>query len=250
MHHYRHRPEGADQHILIYCTDGKGQVEMNGNTYYIEPGNAIIITQKTAHTYAADANVPWSIFWVHFKGSVALDIAERFKKLHGAKAFIESGNNTTSLFNNMYRQLERGYSIDTLVNVNMCLWHFLSTIIYNSRQEDKIQNSGVAEIAIDFFTRNVHRTITLEEAANEVKLSAAHFSAVFKNKTGFSPIEYFNQLKIQKACQYLHFTNLLIKEIARELGFNDHYYFSRLFTKVMGISPDGYRKRRLEQFHD
>ncbi|HVS95503.1 MAG TPA: helix-turn-helix transcriptional regulator, partial [Puia sp.] len=58
------------------------------------------------------------------------------------------------------------------------------------------------------------------------------------------PIEYFNHLKIQKACQYLLHTELRIKEIACKLGFEDPFYFSRMFHKLMGMSPNQYRVRK------
>ncbi|WP_442591494.1 helix-turn-helix domain-containing protein [Pedobacter sp. AW31-3R] len=80
--------------------------------------------------------------------------------------------------------------------------------------------------------------------AENVNSSSSHFSALFKKRTGFPPIEYFNHLKIQKACQYLQFTQLRIKEIAFKIAINDQYYFSRLFTKVMGLSPSEYREQR------
>jgi AraC-like DNA-binding protein len=54
---------------------------------------------------------------------------------------------------------------------------------------------------------------------------------------------YFNHLKMQRACQLLQFTGLRIKEIAAEFGFEDPYYFSRLFTKTMGVSPTDYRNK-------
>ena len=52
-------------------------------------------------------------------------------------------------------------------------------------------------------------------------------------------------LKVQKACQYLLFTDLRIKEIANKLGIEDQYYFSRMFTKIMGMSPVAYRIKRI-----
>ncbi len=56
----------------------------------------------------------------------------------------------------------------------------------------------------------------------------------------------FNHLKTQKACQYLQFTDLRVNEIADRLGIEDPYYFSRMFTKIVGVSPNKYRgKRRL-----
>ena len=49
---------------------------------------------------------------------------------------------------------------------------------------------------------------------------------------------------MQKASQFLHFTALRNKEIAVKVGVDDAYYFSRLFTKTMGISPKAYRQSR------
>jgi AraC-like DNA-binding protein len=46
------------------------------------------------------------------------------------------------------------------------------------------------------------------------------------------------------ACQYLHFTELRVKEIADKLGIEDPYYFTRLFTKLMSMSPNQYRSSK------
>ncbi|WP_366520941.1 helix-turn-helix domain-containing protein [Mucilaginibacter sp.] len=51
---------------------------------------------------------------------------------------------------------------------------------------------------------------------------------------------------MQKACQYLVFTTMAIKELACCVGIDDQYYFSRMFTRLMGISPSAYRKRNAE----
>jgi len=130
---------------------------------------------------------------------------------------------------------------------NMCLWHFLTTFLYNDKYDTsgKLNNKDATDIAIDFLGKNIDKVLSLEEIAKEVYLSPSHFSYLFKKKTGFSPIEYFNHLKVQKACQYLLFTNLRIKEISQELGIEDQYYFSRMFTKVMGIAPNEYREKRI-----
>lgn len=94
-------------------------------------------------------------------------------------------------------------------------------------------------------SKKIDQVLSLEEIASFVNLSASHFSFLFKKKAGFTPIEYFNHLKVQKACLYLLFTNLRIKEIAFELGIEDQYYFSRMFSKVMGLSPNEYREKRI-----
>jgi AraC-like DNA-binding protein len=93
---------------------------------------------------------------------------------------------------------------------------------------------------------NIQQIITLKQMAAFSNLSVTHFSSLFRKKTGHSPIEYFNHLKIQKACQYLAFTSMTVKELAFYVGVEDQYYFSRMFTRLMGISPSAYRKRNAD----
>lgn len=246
--HYRERPLGADQHIIIYCQEGSGQVRIKKKEYRIGPGDFFVIPIKTNHTYAADENNPWTIYWIHFKGrSAEAIIASIEKQLNSNKGFIKNSDRTISLFNEMYQQLERGYGSSNLMYTNMCLWHFFASFMYGDLYglSGELGPKDIIDQAIDFLKNNVDHVLTLEEIAHQVNLSPSHFSYLFKKKTGFSPVEYFNHLKVQKACQYLLFTNLRIKEIAYELGIEDPYYFSRLFSKIMSISPNAYREKRI-----
>lgn len=245
--HYRERIHGAEQHILIYCHEGRGKLKIRKSEYKIEAGDFFTIPIKTAHTYAADEKDPWTIFWIHFKGTVSNQIVSSIEKKTGLKGFIHNNEKSIELFNEIYTQLERGYRSDNLMYANMCLWHFLTTFLFNDKYDTsgKLSNKDSIDLVIDYLSNNIDKVLSLEEMAKEVNLSPSHFSFLFKKKTGFSPIEYFNHLKVQKACQYLLFTKLRIKEISQELGIEDPYYFSRMFTKVMGMAPNVYREKRI-----
>ena len=245
--HYRTRHSGADQHILIYCHEGCGKASIKGVEYFVEQGEFIIVPMKQPHIYQADEDKPWTIYWVHFKGLAADALVSMLEKMNsGFKGFVTLSQYPINLFNDIYKQLERGYSNDNLMYANMSLWHFLVSIIYNNKLPGASKNREKDEIdrAIDYLTTQVDQTLSLEDIASAVNLSSSHFSYVFKKKTGFSPIEYFNHLKIQKACQYLLFTSLRVKEIGDKIGIDDPYYFSRMFTKVMGVSPKEYKDKR------
>lgn len=246
--HYIERMHGADQHILIYCHEGSGIVKIIETTYKIEAGDFFIIPARTTHMYVADEENPWTIYWIHFKGANAGHIVETIEKQIGNKGFVKYNDKCIELFNEMYKQLERGYGNDTLMYVNMCLWHFLTSFLYNDKfgRSDNLVSIEPTDIAIDYLGKNISKVLTLDNIASQVNISPSHFSYLFKKKTGFSPIEYFNHLKIQKACQYLLFTNMRVNEISAELGIEDQYYFSRLFTKVMGMAPKDYRIKRIQ----
>lgn len=246
--HYRERPEGADQHILIHCIEGKGEVSINDRRFTIEAGDFFVAPLGISHKYEASENNPWTIYWIHFKGTVADSIVQLIEqKYNGYKGFNHGNTSNENLFNEMYNQLERGYSTDHLIYSNMCLYHYLAGFIYNNtyNANGKNQPKDSTDLAIDFLSNNLKNVLTLKQMAASVNLSPSHFSIIFKNKTGFAPIEYFNHLKVQQACQYLLFTNMRIKEISQELGIEDPYYFARLFSKVMGLAPSEYREKRI-----
>ena len=96
---------------------------------------------------------------------------------------------------------------------------------------------------IHYMRENIQHNLTLNKLADYFKYSPSHFSALFQKETGVSPMNYFIRLKIQKACEYIELSNMKLNEISTLLGFEDAAYFSRIFTKIMGISPSQYRKK-------
>ena len=74
-------------------------------------------------------------------------------------------------------------------------------------------------------------------------ISPAHFIELFKEQIGYSPKDYFTRLKMHRACQLLAGTNLSIKEIALQVGYEDQLHFSRVFRKVNALSPTELRMR-------
>lgn len=244
-YHYVERPGGIDQHIIIYCTDGGGWLEVNRKRITLSASEFIIVPAETPHRYAADVSKPWTIYWLHFKGDASSFIVDLILKgSEDYKPHLSFNEDRIKLFDEICHNLEKGYSEDTLRYVNMVFSHFLSSLIYENKfgRIEKPENDLLAK-TVGYMQDKINSAIKLDELAAFVNLSASHFSAVFKAKTGHSPIEYFNQLKVQKACQYLSFTNMPVKEIALKLGIADQYYFSRMFTKLMGVSPTGYRDK-------
>lgn len=247
-YHYRERPQGTDQHILVYCHEGSGHLTINNEDSAIKAGEFFVIPSKVPHVYKADEKSPWSIYWLHFKGKVSSSILSFLEKRQGGfKGVMPYGEDSLALFNEMYTEMEKGYGNDHLIYANMCLWHYLTRFIFTDKYNtnSKTTTKDSSDMAIEFMQTHIDQELTLEAIAKAVHLSSSHFSFLFREKTGFSPIDYFNHLKVQKACQYLLFTDMRVREIAQELGVFDPYYFSRMFKKVMGMPPNEYREKRV-----
>ncbi|RYG06416.1 MAG: AraC family transcriptional regulator [Chitinophagaceae bacterium] len=245
-HHYRRRNPGIDQNILIYCVDGRGWLQCDNSEYQITAGNYFIVPAFQAHAYGADKDNPWTIYWLHFKGRVADALCDSLiQKLGSQRGVIKYSEQRIAFFDEMYSNLQRGYSHDHIVYANLCLPHFFASFRFDEQfnfLKTEVQKD-MAGIVIDYMQKHLQGKLTLTDMAAHVNLSNSHFAALFQKSTGFAPIEYFNHLKIQRACQHLQFTNERIKQISASVGIEDSYYFSRLFKKMIGISPAQYRLR-------
>jgi AraC-like DNA-binding protein/mannose-6-phosphate isomerase-like protein (cupin superfamily) len=244
--HYRQRVHGVSQHILIYCIEGKGWLQLHKEKKEVRPNEFLIIPADEPHVYGADESQPWTIYWAHFTGQLSTQFAGLLTR--GFKKYVQEvpyRDDRIQLFRTIYHNLEMGYSTDNMAFVNLCLWQWLNSFAFSEKLELAGQaGHDVADESIAYMKQHIHRTLRLSDIAAAVNLSASHYSSLFRKKTGFAPIEYFNLLKIQVACQYLQFTALRINEIATQVGIEDAYYFSRLFSHTMGVSPNEYRKRK------
>ena len=246
LYHYCQRPQGCVDNILFYCVQGKGYYTLDGHTFTLNPNQYVIVpaTDKPL-VYWSDTEDPWSIYWVHFTGDAlqAFNRAYHIVPEQGPQ-YIPHNEKGIRIWEEMYENLSRGYSPENLMNTNLCLYHLIATFVFSQQQN---QNSSSPEKAIiretiDYMKNNLDKTIRIEDFADLNKYSVSHFSKLFRLTTGMSPIEYFIHLKMQKACQLLYTEDSRVKQIAALLGYDDPYYFSRLFKKYMNTSPETYRK--------
>ncbi len=245
-HHFRERESGTNQNILIYCEKGKGHIIHNNERVNLSRNQAYILPPNEPHSYTADNSDPWSIYWIHFLGNRV----DMFSSIIGEKidtydSFSSRYGDRFLLFEEMYQNLEMGYNLENLEYTSICLMHFLGSLKYltqfrvikNIKEIDPIQKS------ILYMKENLENKLSLNDIANHVGYSVSHFCSFFTEKTSFSPIEYYNQLKIQRACSYLQLSDLKIKEIAYRLCFYDPFHFSKAFKKEIEMTPREYRQK-------
>jgi AraC family transcriptional regulator, arabinose operon regulatory protein len=247
-YHYNRKDNGVDYYILIYCTAGEGWYKVGENTYTITENQYVILPPNTAYSFGASKANPWTIYWIHFKGK----LAPVFFQLPVTPRPVTPGDNSRindriAFFEEIYKNLEFSYHSDHYMYASLCLYHFLASFKYieQFRQSKKQESDShrFSEKVIYYLRENVEKNLTLEHIASHFGYSPSHFSALFKEETKQSPIKYFITLKIEKACQYIELSNMKISDIYPKLGFQDAAYFTRIFGKIMGISPSKYRER-------
>jgi len=97
------------------------------------------------------------------------------------------------------------------------------------------------EQSIAYMMQHLDEPLQVRRLAALVNVSPSHYFALFKRRTGCAPIDFFIHLRMYRACQLLDATALSVKEVAAALGYDDPFYFSRVFKSVNQVAPTEYR---------
>lgn len=245
-HHYRERLQPIDQFVFIYCMDGAGHYKLNGQEYGVQANQYFILPAGLPHAYWADQAKPWTIYWIHFKGKLAKHyVSNNAGPINVTPEAHSRIGQRMELFEEMFNTLESGFSDDNLRYVSSAFHYYLGSLQYIQQYRNawsgQDKANGVIGMVIHFMKENIEKRISVDDLAHKSGMSAAKLFVVFKEKTGHTPLAYLNLLKVQRACFMLDSTDMTVTQISFKVGIQDTSYFSRMFSKIMGMSPQAYR---------
>lgn len=240
--HYVQRREGATGTVLLVCREGRGWVRWRRERADLAPGHIAFLAPNAPHTYASDDEDPWTIEWVHFAGTEAAAWRLRLGETAGGGSVqvpllrLPEVNLAA-----IYQTFERGYGEVEMLEAAAALRSSLTQIVRWRSAPGAMTAADSVAAAAAWMREHLDEKITLEQAARRSCLSASHFSAMFRQRFGYAPIDWLIRQRIQLACSLLRSGPDKIEWIGRQVGIADPYYFSRLFRRVMGVSPREFR---------
>ncbi|MDD3169533.1 MAG: response regulator [Eubacteriales bacterium] len=184
-------------------------------------------------------------------------IDERFDKIYGTynkmsvrKLFIDFISLAQIIYQEKFNEEEvindakfRYIYFDKLADFNAIkeyvkgVYHFISM-----RHGDKTYSYYIYK-SIQFIKENYERNITLEEVAENSQISKSYLSLLFKQETGINFSTFLTNYRIEKCKEYMKESHYKIYEIAERVGFDNPYYFSKVFKEKVGISCKEYQKK-------
>ena len=238
--------KGCPHNILLFCSDGQGYFSINNlPKRFLKSGQAVLIPAGVPYEFGVYDTHSWTLYWLHLQGAVthifdtSFSLGQIYNILEGYHSFI------LDQFTHCFRILQKPCQREELLLLYQLANSILSTIVYaNQKSELPITPKGRCALrsAAFYMRQHLKEPLTLEQIAKETGLSSSHLTHIFKVAVQYTPVDYFLRLKIHAAAEELCFTGKPVKEIAASYGIHDPYYFSRLFKKIMGVSPTEYRE--------
>ena len=110
-----------------------------------------------------------------------------------------------------------------------------------SRSQTFPVNLEKIDNAVEYMVQNMGKRLPVSTLACVANISPSYFFSIFKQRTGFSPVAYYTRLRMGRACLLLDSTSVRVKDVAEALGYDDVFYFSRVFKSWTTIAPSHYR---------
>lgn len=262
MHLHAHK----DFSELVCVLEGSGIHHVNDESYFIKKGDVFVINSDTIHGYSKlkDFRICNIMFDYDDFFSAPLDIKKTagfhslfhidpyFSKQREHKDTFKSHlklsfsdfDYTEKIIDRMIEEYE-SKKIGYTTLLRSC---FLELVVYITRiYEDqkpihKDQNFQIAEV-IAYMDTHFEEAFSVHTLAEKANLSERHFSRIFTQTYGITPIRYINKLRLHQAALLLRHTDQPITHIAFQCGFNDSNYFTKQFKQLFGTSPNMYRKQ-------
>jgi len=232
-----------DFHIL-YIIKGRGWITTaHCPRTGLRAGDAVVIFPEEWHSYAPDRETGWTEAWIDFTGDFAHRIIEqRFFDIRQPVLRVGISDTICSAFNKAF---EVAYTEKPAHQQQLAGFAALIVCsLYAKAMQQPYKDDpdiDYINLARKYMRENLSRSLSMEDVAKEVGMGYSKFRKVFRNYTGFSPAQYFINLKLEKAKDYLSNTHLSCKEIAFRVGFDSAAYFNKIFHQRHNITPLEFR---------
>ncbi len=238
------RRHALHSYLIQYTIEGEGYLEYENQAGYLPADTIMWIDCRNPQFYRTSSRTKyWKTIWVHLYGANCQYYYEQFLATNGGKNMARhSLSNHVPDFIHQCIELYQNFDCDlnTDIHASALLANILSECITLLSGSERTMPAHVQK-ARSYIRSHYTESITLELLAGELFISKYHLQRLFRQYMQMSPKEYLCQLRINHAKQALRTTNLSVREIAAEVGYNNVSHFIHLFQKYERQTPGSYR---------
>lgn len=247
---YGFGPAIRENYVLHYIDSGKGTFYYKGQQISLSAGDIFLLKPNELTYYEADADDPWSYYWIGISGSKASEYFN-LSSIHNTSFLRSSKESPTNIIYQLMTSIilpnkKQQHSITSHLHLLGTVYELLfklSTIAPNPLQKASNPSEQLClrcRKIID--TTYTSSTLSIQHIADTLSVNRSYLTTIFTEYFHTSPKEYLNQVRMRRAKYLLEHTQEPIKFIAYSVGFLDPLYFSKAFKTYYKISPSQFRK--------
>ena len=232
------------EYQIIYITHGEGEFESElSGMQTITAGSALFLFAGVWHRYRPLQDLGWDEYFVSYDGEyVGQLIANGFLKPENP--VVKTGFDE-SILHAYLSLLERmrlePVGFEQLIAADTM--EILAAVLGAARgRQSGSRTNAIIRQAKSLLEEDLNGAVSIDDLVEQLDVSVTHFYRLFKEHTGLSPYQYHLQLRINRAKEMLHGTNMTVKEIAAELHFESEFHFSKIFKRKTDFSPTAWRQ--------
>ena len=243
------RPKGRRDYQLLYILEGKAHFYFESGEIIVNKGEMVLFRPREPQSYFYFSKDKCQAFWVHFTGSDVDKILDYYKLPNDTNIFYSGSSPVYQwLFEQMIRELQlcRANYKELLT---MLLRHIFLLVNRYLKENGKSGVDALNDIerSIQYFNENYTKDINIDEYAKSLHVSTCWFNRRFKQVTKVTPLQYILSLRLSNAKMLLETQDYNVTETSYAVGFHNPLYFSRLFTKHIGMPPSEYKALHSEE---
>lgn len=233
-----------NEYQLVFISKGEGSfTSEHYNHMKVRQGKLMMLFPGQWHTYSPSKEKGWDEYYIGFNGPIIETLIARVPLVQ-ENQILDIGLNEEleTLFRRALDESQKDKQLNQqyLVGIVMHMLGLILSVSFNQTNKDEINQK--IEIAISSMKRHIETDIDVMQLADELTMSYSYFRKSFKKYTGYSPNQYFQNLKIHRAKELLYGTSDSVKEISYKLDYGTPEYFTNLFKKRVGKTPLEYRQ--------
>lgn len=224
----------------VHC--GKGTLYVNNEALPVHEGECFVLYPDTYLYYEADEKNPWHYSWIAFDGTNA---EYYLKRANIGKETIVVKTFDRSTLEDAFQKLMKINLSDVTKDLKFIslLYTILSTFIPPAEEDTETDSLSSEHIknALKYIHEHFDENISVADIASHLSLERKYFARIFKEQLRMPPSIYLANYRLSQACEMLENTSLNINEIAKKVGYDNPFSFSRAFKKAYNLSPATYR---------
>lgn len=227
-----------EDYYLLYMLKGSMSVMLSDDTFEAEPGTVIIFPPHYRYRYKYYGGDQIIYYWIHFTGGYVEQLLDECGI--SPMPWYAKTPRQSKITDHFRRFYDRMNTPDPYLPKELAcaLEQLILTVAQTARCEE--YKRPLAR-SLELIHTSYQKDISISELAQLENLSQSRYITLFREQYGMPPIAYIINLRMLNACELLLSTDMSVKQVGLQVGYSDPFFFSKIFKRHMGVSPQNYR---------